>query len=31
MQVTSQESPMPDRPGVKTKEITLVENLTPGK
>lgn len=31
MQVTSQERPIPDRPGVKTREITLLENLTPGK
>lgn len=31
MQVTSQERPIPDRPGVKTREITLLESLTPGK
>ena len=31
MHVTSQESPMLGRPGLKTREITLLENLTPGK
>lgn len=31
MQVTSQESPIPDRPGVKTREIIFLENSTPGK
>lgn len=31
MQVTSQERPVPDKPGLKTREITLLENLTPGK